>query len=263
MILRRFARSGDRAERDRLLDDARGSRAAASVDPLAGLLRAAAAPPRPRELAGEEAALAAFRAARQVAPGAPAARPRRRRFTASAVLWLAGLAATATAGAALAAVKLDRTGEEPPPPVPTTVAPVPTDVATTPTGIPTTPTAAQATPTAAQATPSGAGRGGPTQTPSGVAPPPPAASPVPPEPGPQATADLGRRNSGHCKAYLSKSERQREKALRKPGFRELVAAAGGAEHVEAYCRRLLAETDPDWLARKGSEPDASTDRAES
>ncbi len=221
MILRRLARSGDRAECDRLLDDARGPRAAASADPLAGLLRAAAAPPRPRELAGEEAALAAFRAARQVAPGASAARPRRRRFTASAVLWLAGLAATATAGAALAAVKLDRTGEKPPPPVPATVAPVPTDVATTPTGIPTTPTAAQATPTAAQATPtpSGAGRGGPTQTPSGVAPPPPAASPVPPEPGPQATAHLARGNSGHCKAYLSKSERQREKALRKPGFR--------------------------------------------
>ncbi|GIJ25047.1 hypothetical protein Vqi01_02090 [Micromonospora qiuiae] len=251
MILRWLARSGDRAEHERLLDDARGPWAGAPPsgppDPLAGLLRAAAAPPRPRELAGEEAALAAFRAARQAAAGAPAARPLRRRFTAGVVLWLAGLAATATAGAALAAANLDRTeAPPPPPPASATVAPVPT-------GVPATPTADR--PGGRTPTPTGA--------PSGAAPAPTSASPVPIEAEPRATAHLGRGNSGRCKAYLSKPERQREKALRTPGFDELVTAAGGAEHVPAYCRQLLAETDPNWLARQEPEPDASTNGTES
>ncbi|PWU57250.1 hypothetical protein DLJ47_03210, partial [Micromonospora sp. S4605] len=63
MSLRRSGRPADRTESDRLLDAA-GPGAPAGTDPLARLLSAAAAPARPGELAGEEAALAAFRAAR-------------------------------------------------------------------------------------------------------------------------------------------------------------------------------------------------------
>ncbi|MEV5823743.1 hypothetical protein AB0L22_31765, partial [Micromonospora haikouensis] len=57
----------DRAASDRLLDSARHGRAGDDgrpADPLADLLAAAAAPARPGELAGEEAALAAVRGAR-------------------------------------------------------------------------------------------------------------------------------------------------------------------------------------------------------
>ncbi|QOC92478.1 hypothetical protein [Micromonospora craniellae] len=41
-------------------------------------------------------------------------------------------------------------------------------------------------------------------------------------------------NTGHCRSYLSKSERQREKAMESPGFADLRDAAGGAENVAAY-----------------------------
>ncbi|MEV0807675.1 hypothetical protein AB0I41_15075, partial [Micromonospora sp. NPDC050200] len=57
-------RPADRAEAERLLDAARAGGPPSAGDPLARLLSAAAAPARPGELAGEEAALAAFRAAR-------------------------------------------------------------------------------------------------------------------------------------------------------------------------------------------------------
>src|SRR5690606_10603225 len=77
--------------------------------------------------------------------------------------------------------------------------------------------------------------------------PTPSASP-PPEP--VATSPVGPGNSdntedrpGLCQAYLAMPERQRERALRTPACRELVVAAGGAEHVEEYCRGLPAEPD--------------------
>src|SRR5690606_29821124 len=97
----RFARGEpDRAYTERLLDApsaARGSR-----DPLARLLAAAAAPPRPHELAGEEAAVEAFRRARH-APARPAASPRRIRPLTAVAIACAGMVVTATAGIALAA----------------------------------------------------------------------------------------------------------------------------------------------------------------
>lgn len=97
----RFARGEpDRAYTERLLDApsaARGSR-----DPLARLLAAAAAPPRPHELAGEEAAVEAFRRARH-APARPAASPRRIRPLTAVAIACAGMVVTATAWIALAA----------------------------------------------------------------------------------------------------------------------------------------------------------------
>ncbi|MBW4701322.1 hypothetical protein [Micromonospora sp. RL09-050-HVF-A] len=50
--------------------------------------------------------------------------------------------------------------------------------------------------------------------------------------------------TGQCRAYLAKSPEQREKALTKPGFAEVVAAAGGADRVEAYCRQLVPGRPP-------------------
>ncbi|BCJ56673.1 hypothetical protein C1I93_18000 [Micromonospora endophytica] len=243
MILRRLARSAGRSGDDRLLDGARAPRSPAAPDPLAELLRAAAAPARPGELDGEQAALAAFREARRA--GVPAARPRRRRLTAGVVLWLAGLTATATAGVALAAAGLDAPDESVPPPAPGTVAPMPTGAPTASTGVPGPPDSTAGTST-----------GDPT-TPSSGVPSPTSTNPASPSPVPEATTNLRSGDAGHCKAYLSKPARQREKALASPGFADLVAAAGGAENVSAYCRELLAETDPNWLAKHGAEEDST------
>ncbi|MEV2239739.1 hypothetical protein [Micromonospora sp. NPDC049891] len=242
--LRIMLRRSLRADHERLLDaapEARSSRPAPGpADPLADLLRAAAAPARERELAGEEAAVAAFRTAYRPEAAVSVTRRRRHRFTAGAVAWIAGLAATATAGAALAAVGLDRSGPVAPPPAVTSpAAPEPTTGEGTPTGEP------SAAPTAAT---SATGR--PSGDATTVPPSPPASASS--TPSPEASAYVGPGNSdnttdrpGLCKAYLAKSERQREKALRTPAFQELVAAAGGAEHVDEYCEGLRAESDAD------------------
>ncbi|MEV4711419.1 hypothetical protein [Micromonospora sp. NPDC049374] len=241
--LRVMLRRSQRADHERLLDaapDGRPTRPAPGpAGPLGDLLRAAAAPARERELAGEEAAVAAFRAARQ--PGAAASTPRRRRhrFTVGAVAWIAGLAATATAGVALAAVGLNHTGPVSPPVVTSPATPAPsTD----------------------DGTPTGEGTAAPTDGPTGGVTSPPERAPsasVRPSsasatPGPEAGGHVGPGNSdnttdrpGLCRAYLAKSERQREKALKTPAFNELVVAAGGAEHVDEYCHGLRAEPDPE------------------
>ncbi|MEV6813351.1 hypothetical protein [Micromonospora sp. NPDC051296] len=258
MILRWSGGAGPRADHDRLLDAASAPQhtppPAGPPDPIAELLRAAAAPPRPHELAGEQAALAAFRAARQGGTEpTPAPRSRRRRFTAPVVAWIAGIAATATAGAALAAVNLDRPAPPPVPPAPVTGSPAP---ATTGGG---------AEPSEGGTQPTDGLTGGPSGGPTGggPVPTPAASSPSPTEPG-ESDADptvyLGPGNSsntedrpGHCKAYLSKNESQREKALTTPAFNELVVVAGGADQVEGYCQALLTETDPKWLAKHGTD----------
>ncbi|MGC4856282.1 hypothetical protein ACLQ24_23605 [Micromonospora sp. DT4] len=207
-------RRAGRAE-TRLLFDATDGDAVtnpdASADPLAGLLAAAAGPVRPGELAGEEAALAAFRAARADPAPAVARRPRRLRLTTGAVAWIGALAATATAGVAFAAAGLEK-APEPPPPLATTSAP---------------PSATGPAATASTA-PSGS-------TPSGR----PSAS-VPPSVGTPPDGQL----HGLCRALRTKKPDQREKALRTPPFEGLVAAAGGVAAVEEYCQRLVSESKP-------------------
>ncbi|MEV6691931.1 hypothetical protein AB0M35_10745 [Micromonospora sp. NPDC051196] len=259
MFLRRLGGFGAPTDHDQLLDAARAPRPGLSSsgpsDPLAGLLRAAAAPSRPRELAGEEEALAAFRAARQAGAAAVTPRRPRRGFTAGAAVWIAGVAATATAGAALAAVGLDRPDERPaPPPVPTTgpVAPSPSAVGAGPDREDPGPSRDEPSTTTPGVTP------GVSVAPTESGPPSAMPPPVPSAPTVERTVQAGPGNSdntadrsGLCKAYLSKSERQREKALGTPAFGELVVAAGGADNVPAYCEALLAETDPEWLAKRG------------
>ncbi|MEU8315499.1 hypothetical protein [Micromonospora sp. NPDC048169] len=234
---RRSGGPADRAESDRLLDAARaGTPPAADADPLTRLLSAAAGPAEPGEVAGEEQALAAFRAAR-TSGASPAAgpvvapRPRRRLRIAAA---LSGLAATAVAGVAFAAVRLDREPEPVLPPA-TTARPTgegPTGAGPAVTG-PSRPAPSTPAGDASDATSPPAAT--PSVTPSGAT--PPSASPT------RGNNSM----AGHCRAYLAKSERQRAKALTAPGFADLVTAAGGPEQVESYCRNLVDEPaeDPD------------------
>ncbi|WP_422756187.1 hypothetical protein [Micromonospora sp. WMMD708] len=228
MNLRRSARRRpvSRAEAERLLDSTGSGTAPSTDDPLTRLLAAAAAPARVDELAGEQAALAAFRAARgAAAPGpAPAAR-RRPRLSTGVVAWIAALAATATAGVAFAAAALDRPAERAPGPVPSTTATATGDATDRPSPYRSEPQ-----------------RQSPSRRPGGTAPgggPP--ASPAPPgHGGPANTGKL----VGQCRAYLAKSPPQRAKALTRPGYADLVAAAGGADQVEAYCRTLVPQRTP-------------------
>ncbi|MFI0793312.1 hypothetical protein ACH4OY_11520 [Micromonospora rubida] len=206
-------------------------------DPLARLLAAAAGPTRPGELAGEEAALAAFRAAR-AAPAAVSARTPRR-LTVGAVAWIGALAVTATAGVAVAAANLDRAGEPAPPPASSTAPASPTDPGATTPGL------------------TGSGPGGspspipaPTVTPGGAGPSGPARPGTPGadtrSPGRTTgpgQSGAGARLPGLCRAYLAKSAAQRERALEESGFAPLVVAAGGAAEVESFCRDLLSGAD--------------------
>ncbi|MGW4499660.1 hypothetical protein ACWENR_13750 [Micromonospora sp. NPDC004336] len=242
MTFRRSERPADRAESDRLLDAAR-TPGAAEPESLARLLSAAVAPARPGELAGEEAALAAFRAARAAAPGAAVSAPRPprgRRFTAGAVAWAAGVVVTATAGAAFAAVALDRPDEPTPPrPRPSTPAPASTEPQR---GGPTGATgggAPSGTPTDDPRGPSGAPTTAPV-TPGGR----PGGGPRPPE---QRTEQL----RGLCRSYLAKPASQREKALDTPAFAGLVTAAGGREAVDGFCRELVPDAEPQASRKAG------------
>ncbi|MGW0216582.1 hypothetical protein ACWDXH_19540 [Micromonospora chokoriensis] len=236
-------RRADHADTERLLDSAqpegvtRPVSAATRADtdvpsapvpgstPVARLLAAAAGPVRPGELAGEEAALAAFRAARaEPSPSVPH-RARRRRLTTGAAAWIGAVAVTATAGAAFAAVRQDW--------IPAPVAPEPPRTSPTP-----------------DSPRSGDTTRAPAETPSHGT-----SSPRPPSPGtpsaaaPPAHSPPAGPLSGHCRAWLAKKPDQREKALRTPGFERLVTAAGGVERVEEYCRRLVAEAKPSAPAK--------------
>ncbi|WP_328347396.1 hypothetical protein [Micromonospora sp. NBC_00421] len=226
MNFHRPARSGrtvDRAEAERLLDPT-GTGTPSTDDPLARLLAAAAAPARPDELAGEHEAVAAFRAARTAAtPGPAVAGRRRRRLTTGVVAWIAGVAATATAGVAFAAVTLDdRPPERTPGPGPSA-----SETGST-------------RPTPHRQGPSRRSTAAPGGTPSVTAVPPA----TPHDGKPAGSGKL----VGQCRAYLAKSSEQRLKAVTRPGFADLVAAAGGADRVEAYCRELVPghpSTGPD------------------
>ncbi|WP_446215399.1 hypothetical protein [Micromonospora sp. IBHARD004] len=221
MSFRRSDGPADRAESERLLDTARDGRPpAAAADPLRHLLAAAAAPANPGELSGEEQALAAFRAARAAPAPAPARAPRRRRLRAGAVAWVAGLATTATAGVAFAAVSLDAPEEPTPPPASTTPGSSGGDSSPSPTR---------------GADPTGSDPGASGAAPSG------APGTIGAGPGRSAgTAKL----AGLCRAYLARSAAQRAQALETPAYADLVTAAGGAERVEDYCLRLVPEASP-------------------
>lgn len=217
-------------------------------EPLARLLSAAAAPARPGELDGEEAAVAAFRAARHsrlvdgVHPGGTdraahggSRKPSPtgwsgRRLTAGVAAWAAAGVATVTAGAALAAEMLVPTpptpvpaGARPTTTAPATTAPATTESATTEpaTTPPPTTTLPTTAPTAPPSVTSPGAHGAGTPSEDHVAPEPSIV--------------------GRCRGYLARNAGN-GRAPEKPPTPDLVAAAGGAAKVEAYCRKLLGTT---------------------
>ncbi|SCG78516.1 hypothetical protein [Micromonospora humi] len=223
---------------ERLLDGSRGG-VPTAPPALVRCLDAARAGPRAGELDGETAAVAQFRAARAsvtgrqpvVVPvrrpavdagGGSADRPARRVATLLGVkVALATLAATLTGGVALAAVTGNLPGAgrgEAPPPDRTT-----------------------ATATATPAAPSTAGSA-------------PTAHPTRPAIGPTAGAPDLSTPAGLCVAYRAVGEAERGRALAAPAFAGLVAAAGGADRVPAYCTGLLAGSPGPTGPPSGSDP---------
>ncbi|MFI0408100.1 hypothetical protein [Actinomadura sp. 3N508] len=202
---------GDTAE-DLLSGRWRDSRAAAH--PVAGLLAAAAAPPLDRELAGEEAAVAAFRDAqiagqRRRGRGRPARQALMRIVTAKAVVALA-LTGTAAGGVALAA----GTGHLPvlEPPSRTR----PSASATTVTKTTPAPEQGHRSPTTV-----GPDRGSPNSPTLG---------------------DL-------CHSYMASGKSRRNgkptPSGSDPAFARLVAAAGSPDKVNGYCAKLLSGKGPE------------------
>lgn len=183
----------------------RQARRQASGSALAGLLAAAAAPPRDRELAGEHQAVAAFREARL----SPANNPRRPEMSAAKLLAVKALIAVlgvSGGGVALAAA----TGHLP----------------AQPGGSHSPASPAAAAPAAAHSTPSAAGH--PASHPG--------ASPSPSV-------------RGLCQAYTAHPGSNPGKSLGNPAFTALISAAGGKDHVAAYCAAMLA-------AKPGNAPTA-------
>ncbi|WP_380285831.1 hypothetical protein [Kitasatospora purpeofusca] len=236
---------------------------------VARVLAAAAAPAARGELAGEEAALAAFREARLApAPAVPAApAPVRRRSMATAALTRAFstkaavvvLGATALGGVAVAAgtgnlpSALGGSSDEPKRRVVAPVTSAPPSTAENRSG---TPSAGGSSAQPFTAGPTGGTSGGPSGAPSGgPATPGPSASASRPT-APQTTAATpadGRGPSNPaahaalCKAFsdrAGKGERPRT-LVTDPQFGGLVAAAGGTDKVEDYCARLLREAGGD------------------
>ncbi|MEO3930877.1 hypothetical protein ABGB07_44595 [Micromonosporaceae bacterium B7E4] len=238
MVFRRRGRPDPEAA-ERLLDavaaGATGSRQAHGdvPEPLAQLLAVAAAPARPGELHGEDAAVAAFRAARDGRTTAPAATPRTtetrealagtaaagppaelRRRTVGALGWIAVAVATLTAGVALAA-------EIP---------------ALRPAGPPSGTPSADAGPSTVRTSAPPTTGPAPRPTPTGTE--PPLAEPDRPgrTPPPQSLV-------AQCRAFLTRGGPDGSSA-RRSASAALVRAAGGRDEVDDYCRRLLA-TDPE------------------
>ncbi|MER7333027.1 MULTISPECIES: hypothetical protein [unclassified Micromonospora] len=170
--------------------------------PVASLLTAVRAAPRAAELAGEDAAVRAYRLARAGTPVGGSERSRGRALAGFGVrAALAGVALAVTGGVAFAAAG----GTLPGPlrgPAPTTAAPAP-----------------PAPPPVVSPTP-GSGR--------------PSAPPTTAEGRPDPSASLARL----CRAYRTDGDGP-DRTLDKPAFDDLVRAAGGRGKVAAYCDRLL------------------------
>ncbi|WP_258947536.1 hypothetical protein [Lentzea californiensis] len=191
----------DRRTAEQLLRAAPGGLPVAGHDRLSDLLAAAGAPARDQELAGERAAMAAFRDAR-LATAPQRWRPRMLKAALANLLAvkIAGVAVLTAGGIALAAAAGTLPGqqrEEPAAPAGTTV--VSTTSATT-------------------AAPSK----GPEQKPDNSASPSPSLK-------------------GLCQAYTAGAGSEHGKAHNNPAFSALITAAGGAERVPGFCADLLGE----------------------
>ncbi|MCZ7416981.1 MULTISPECIES: hypothetical protein [unclassified Streptomyces] len=195
---------------------------------LPEILDAAAAPPAAEELHGEEAAVAAFRAARDTASASPAAgsqpsppRGWRRRgsgpWRRGTVLGLAG-AALLAGGVTTTAVSGGLPFAPSTPATPESGAPAPKSPAAT--SGPAAPGDSDADGSPPGSHPAEGDRTAPGRT-------------RPPEPAPSRTDEA--RLAGLCHSYLQLPEHRRAQALTTPGFQPLVTAAGGPGAVEGYC----------------------------
>ena len=201
-----------------LADDVRSASAHAGTEPdrLTRLLAAATAPGRPAELAGERAALAAFRRElnagtaepTQVGAGITASRPVLRRALALFTVKVGvTLAVVAAGGVALAAgVGVLPVFDSPTMPV-----------SSGPAGRPAPPPGEPST----HAVPL------PTVAPHTSAAPPRSSS-----------------HAGLCRAYLAAPASQRNRVLDKPEYKDLWKAAGNKTLVEEYCTALLNGRQP-------------------
>ncbi|MFC0548284.1 hypothetical protein [Kutzneria chonburiensis] len=194
-------RRPDRRTAEEMLDGA----PAAGGHPLNALLAVAAAPARDSELAGEHAAVAAFRAARLTSAAQPR-RPLLAKLFSAKLAAVVAVLAVAAGGVATAAVigylpgplggnshvaPPSRTGD----PGSSAVAPPPTSHPTT------------------------------TEHENGAA-------PTSGSPSPSLT--------GLCNAFTAGAGSDHGKALDNPAFSALITAAGGRDKVDAYCADLLA-----------------------
>ncbi|QUQ65833.1 hypothetical protein [Kutzneria sp. CA-103260] len=189
-----------------------GGAPVAGGDPLTDLLAAAAAPARDGELAGEQAAVAAFRAARLGTAHQPQ-RP-------SMVKTLLAKLLTARIAAAVAAVAVAVGG------IATAAA---TGYLRSPLGGNSTvaPAHSSAPATSAESSSASESPGVGDSDDHGTS------SPRSPEsPSPSVT--------GLCQAYAAGAGSEHGKALDSPPFSALITAAGGKDDVDAYCAKLLA-----------------------
>ncbi|WP_372666168.1 hypothetical protein [Amycolatopsis kentuckyensis] len=175
-------------------------------DALAGLLAAAAAPPRDGELGGEPAAVTAFLEAvrhdRAPRPRSPSMSKSRLRAVKVAAVAAAVFAVGGVAAAATGVLPLPGGGGTP--------APAASEHARPPAGSSTAATSAhpsEGTRTAGPATPS-----------------------------PSLT--------GLCHAYFAGAKTEHGKALESPAFTALITAAGDRTKVDGYCATLLADESP-------------------
>lgn len=197
----------DDAVEQLLRDVAAGRRA--GDDPLADLLHAAAAPGRPEELAGRAAAMTAFRAARLGASGTGAgAPPRRTALRRVLMVKVAALAAAVTVGGVALAAGVGV--------LPNPLRPAPVKSSSSPRS----PEASYSTSHPTPGVPSA------TSVPTSAH----SAAPVP-------TTGL----VGLCHAYLKDPDRENGKAKSNPAYEALAHAAGGPEHIEAYCTGLIPD----------------------
>lgn len=200
MSTHRSRRIGRRTA-ERLLRDASGHERVTGHDRLSDLLAAAAAPARDRELAGEQAAVAAFRDAR-LATAPARRRPRMLKIALANLLSvkIAAVAATAAGGIALAAAAGTLPGQQREEPAPATG----TEIVATTTTAPTEKSKAH-------------------------------------EKKPDNSASPSPSLKGLCQAYTAGAGAERGKAHENPAFSALITAAGGADRVPAFCAEQLGD----------------------
>lgn len=221
----------DRPTAERLL---RGERVGyrADLDPLTDLLAAAAAPPSEDDLAGERAAMSAFRTARlgRIAqPEGPSVPRSLLSKLLTAKIIAAAIAVGGIGGVAVAAA----TDTLPAGPGGPPAAVHPADPSSTPAGD----TATPETPDAADGARGGSGHAGP-------------------EAGAHATPSPSM--VGLCRGYLAKRDDDPGHALDSPAFEELITHAGGAGQVADYCATVL----PPGPRRDGYRSDADREDAQ-